>query len=225
MTKAIIFDLDGTLADTMGDLVLAMNEMLRQLGYPERTREELLRCINRGARHFVFGALPEGAFPSIDDEGVTEALRIYGDAYAAHPVVTTAEFPGMTEALRSLKADGWRLGVLSNKQDELVQTVVGTLVPGIFDAVSGQRDLPTKPDPAAALRMAAELGAAPADCVFCGDSDIDMKTAQNAGMYPLGVAWGYRSPELLRASGAAAIVETARGLERAVGSLQTPPDP
>lgn len=222
MTKAILFDLDGTLADTMGDLVLAMNEMLRQLGYPERTREELLRCINRGARNFVYGALPDGAFPSIDDEGVTNALRIYSAAYAAHPVVTTAEFPGMTEALRALKADGWRLGVLSNKQDELVQTVIATLFPGIFDAVSGQRDLPTKPNPAAALRMAAALGAEPRNCVFCGDSDIDMKTAVNAGMYPLGVAWGYRSPDVLRAAGAAAIVEKTEDLG---ASCKMPPDP
>ena len=202
MYRALIFDLDGTLADTLGDLQLAMNEMLRSFGWPERSRGELLRFINRGARSFVADSMPAGSWRTKEDEIVDRALTAYGEAYRSRPIVLTKPFPGICEALASLKEKKVRLAVLSNKQDDLVRMIVDTLFPGIFDAVSGQRDLPVKPDPSAALQLADKLGVPPRECVFCGDSDIDMKTARNAGMLSLGVLWGYRDRDCLVSAGA-----------------------
>lgn len=209
MFKCAIFDLDGTLADTMDDLMTAMNSMLGSFGYPTRTREELTGFINKGARKFVWQSLPDGAASNPDDELVTMALRVYSDFYAECYADKTHPYENITDALAELKAAGVRLGVLSNKQDRFVKDIVYKLFPGIFESVHGHLDLPEKPDPAAALFVASELGADPAECVFIGDSDIDMRTGLNAGMVPVGVTWGYRSRECLINAGAAFTVDTA----------------
>ncbi len=223
MYKALIFDLDGTLADTLDDLQLAMNEMLRSFGWPERSRAELLRFINRGARNFVADSMPDGSWKTKDDEIVDRALAAYGEAYRSRPIVLTKPFPGIREALASLKKKKVRLAVLSNKQDELVRVIIETLFPGVFDAVSGQRDLPVKPDPAAALQLADKLGVLPRECVFCGDSDIDMRTARNAGMLSLGVLWGYRDEGCLAAAGADHLIASPEDIPTFWDGIQLAP--
>ena len=212
MIKAAIFDLDGTLLDTMNDLLTAMNRMLRELNFPERTYDELLCFINRGARMFVGRSLPEGSIKSFDDPLVDRALAVYARHYKECCLDTTHPFEGVPEAVAALRAAGVRVGVLSNKQDAFVKETIAKLYPGAFDTVNGQLDLPEKPDPAPALAVAAKLGVKPEECAFIGDSDIDIKTGVNSGMLPVGVTWGYRSEECLLEAGAKLIVHRPEDL-------------
>ncbi len=214
MIKAAIFDLDGTLADTLADLLTAMNGMLRHYGWPERTLEELRSFINRGARVFVARSMPEGSWQDMHDPIVDEAIDVYNKCYDLCFNDKTAPFPGVPEAVEKLKDAGIGLGVLSNKQDFFVKPMTEKLFPGAFGVIRGQGEYPEKPEPTSAIVTAHELGAKPEECVFVGDSDIDMKTAINAGMYPIGVAWGYREPEVLLSAGAAYIAETPAELVR-----------
>lgn len=217
--KAVIFDLDGTLADTLDDLQVAMNKMLVSYGWPERSRDELLSFINQGARRFVAQSMPEGSYDDESDDSVTEALRIYSEKYAEAYCVHTAPYGNIKAELEKLKADGYKLAVLSNKQDAFVKVIVKNLFPGIFEIAAGQSDLPTKPDPTAALFIADKLGVSPDKCIFVGDSDVDMKTGVNAGMYSLGVSWGYRSPDVLTAAGAKSLVREPGDLFTVISSL------
>lgn len=219
MIKAAIFDLDGTLADTILDLGQAMNGMLRQFGWKERTREELIERINRGARLFVARSMPDEVYSDINDDIVTKALGVYSEKYSKCYNDKTAPFDGIPQLLSELKADGIRLGVLSNKQDEFVRMIAEKLFPGMFDFVLGQGKYPEKPCPDAALAVARELGAEPGECMFVGDSDIDMKTANNAGMYPMGVSWGYRPPEVLTAAGAADVASVPDDIRARILSI------
>ncbi len=214
MIKAAIFDLDGTLADTLDDLGTAMNGMLRHYGWPERSREELRQFINRGARVFVARSMPEGTWDDINDPAVTEALKKYSECYKECFNDQTCPFDGIPEALSRLADAGVGMGILSNKQDNFVKLIAEKIFPDTFGVVRGHGEFPEKPSPESALATARELGAKPGECVFVGDSDIDMKTAVNAGMYPIGVAWGYRAPEVLREAGAAFIAETPEELAR-----------
>ena len=216
MIKAIIFDLDGTLADTMKDLGTAMNAMLRSYGYKERTRKELTSFINKGARYFVWKSLPDGLTDEPESETVTAAMKIYSENYAKCYLDKTTEYDGITEALTKLKERGIKMGVLSNKPDRFVKEIANKLFPDIFVCAYGQTDLPVKPDPAAAFMVAKELGAAPSECAFVGDSDIDMTTAINAKMLPVGVSWGYRPEECLKEAGAKVIIRKATEFEKLI---------
>ena len=214
MLKAIIFDLDGTLCDTIGDLRIAMNAMLRSYGWPERTREELLRFINRGARWFVAQSMPEGSWSDIEDDAVSEALARYNDCYAECCGTDCKPYDGIAEALAEL-GKRYKLGVLSNKQHPFVRRIIDGTFPGVFSSAHG--DAPgfaRKPDPRALDRLTSELCVAPEECAFIGDSDIDMLTARNAGMLPIGVLWGYRDRATLEAAGAKVLVERPAELGR-----------
>ena len=195
MIKAVIFDLDGTLCDTMEDLLTAMNAMLRSFGWPERTRGELLRFINRGARAFVADSMPEGSHSSPDDEIVSRALKVYNDCYAACCGDKTVPYEGIKETLIGLSKK-YALGVLSNKQEPFVRLIID--------------------------RCLSELGAEPSECVFVGDSDVDMRTGNNAGMISLGVLWGYRDRATLEGAGAAALCEKPADLPAVIGRLGAP---
>ena len=212
MLKAIIFDLDGTLCDTIGDLRIAMNAMLRSFGWPERSREELLRFINRGARLFVAQSMPEGSWQSVDDEIVSTALAKYNDCYAECCGTDCRPYAGMSEALAEL-GERYRLGVLSNKQHPFVRRIVDGTFPGVFASAHGDAPgFPRKPDPRALDRLTSELGISPEECALVGDSDIDMLTARNAGMLPVGVLWGYRDRATLEGAGAKVLVAEPREL-------------
>ncbi|MBQ7906770.1 MAG: HAD family hydrolase [Clostridia bacterium] len=215
MVNAVIFDLDGTLADTMDDLKTAMNNMLKSLGYKTRTKPELLSFINRGARNFVKSSLPKIVQDS--ELIVDSALDVYEQEYAKCYCESTYAFDGVKEALEGLKEKGIRIGVLSNKQDAFVKHICEKLFgKGFFKATMGQTSLPTKPDPQGALLMARLLGAKPQNCIIVGDSDVDMMTAQNAGMTSIGVSWGYRSEDVLSRAGADYIVGSTEELLEAI---------
>lgn len=207
MAYGIIFDLDGTLADTMDDLKTAMNSTLSILGYEPRTKFELLNFINNGSREFVRRSLPTAV--QTEEFIIESALQIYGYEYEKCFCDKTRAYTGIYETLQALKNEKFKLGVLSNKPDKFVKTIVAKLF-GLdtFDFVMGQSNLPHKPDPASANYVAKMIGVKPSKCIFVGDSDIDMKTANNAGMRSIGVSWGYRNADLLTETGANYIADT-----------------
>lgn len=225
MVYAVIFDLDGTLADTMDDLGTAMNNMLKKLGYDTRTKGELIRFINNGARNFVRLSLPE-ELQNVDFV-VDSALSTYEDEYSKCYANDTYPFDGIPEALWGLKERKIKLGVLSNKQDSFVRAIVEKLFgKKLFNCTLGNReDLPKKPDPQGALLVAKALGAKPNNCIFVGDSDVDIKTAHNAGMLSIAVTWGYRSEKVLREAGADYIVSDTEGLIRVIDKFLDEKDP
>lgn len=193
MPRAAIFDLDGTLADTLADIAAAMNHALAALGLPTHDLAAYRRFVGEGVEQLAIRALPA------DRQEVRPALiERYIARYADVLLEASRPYDGIPELLDALAARGVALAVLSNKPDPATQRVVaGLFAPGRFATVLGRRPgVPHKPDPHAALAVAAELGIAPADFVFVGDTAIDMKTAVAAGMLPVGAAWGFRPEEL-----------------------------
>ncbi|MCA9624233.1 MAG: HAD family hydrolase [Myxococcales bacterium] len=210
---AVIFDLDGTLADTLRDIAQAMDRVLASAGLPTHDEDSYRGFVGRGARVLVQLALPEEARDQ--EEAVLAAfLADYGE----HLVIATRPYPGVDALLETLasRAPRPRLAVLSNKPHDATQRVVATIFPHHpFDAVYGQRpDWPRKPDPASALALAAELGVEPTRCLFVGDTAVDMETALRAGMTPVGCLWGFRDREELIRAGAAALVSRPAEIDR-----------
>lgn len=204
--KALIFDLDGTLVDTIGDVAASMNAALSARGYPTLEVSEYRKLVGWGLRALARATLPVTA----RDEATVEAC--YADALAAYikkPAVLSVPYPGINELLAKLAERGLPCAVLSNKADPLVKAVVEAVLPGhAFRVLRGERPgVPHKPDPTSALEMAAALGAAPSEIVYLGDSGVDMKTAKSAGFFAVGAAWGFRDREELQRDGADAIIE------------------
>ncbi len=215
MIKCIIFDLDGTLCDTIEDIRTAINAMLTKLGYKTRSRADVLKSINNGARELVRRCLPR------DVQGVEfivdSALEVYESEYAKCYCQKTRPFDKVKAMLMDLKGQGYKLAVLSNKQHQFVEHIIHTLFgKELFNAIMGHKDLPTKPNPASALAIARSLGVRPDKCVIIGDSDVDVTTAINAQMQIIGVSWGYRDAELLRAAGALNIAGTVSDIPRII---------
>lgn len=204
MAKGIIFDLDGTLLDTLADLANSVNAALRHYGHPTHPIPAYKQMIGNGARNLVRSALPPGA----DDGHVDEALAWFKGWYAEHSLDATAPYTGITDMLDELAGRGVPMSILSNKHDDAVGEIVRQLLPGYgFVCARGERPgVPRKPDPASALDVARAMGISPADIIYVGDSGGDMRTAVNAGMIPLGVLWGFRGREELLADGARYII-------------------
>ena len=203
-THAVIFDLDGTLADTLADIADAMNHVLAQHGFPTHATADYPKWIGGGVRALVEGALPEGARVDVD-----EAVAAFRARYGAHILDKTRPYDGIPDVLAALAARGLPLAVLSNKPDPATREVTGKLFPDVpFREVRGDRaGTPKKPDPTAARAIAASLGIAPEACAFVGDSGVDVETAKRASMRAIGVLWGFRGRDDLEAAGADAIAE------------------
>lgn len=206
MIKLIIFDLDGTLADTLDDIGDAVNSMLSELSFPTLTRKDMLANINRGARELIRRSLPEEARENGDL--VTRALSIYERYYALCYCKKTFLYHGIHDALADLSKSGVSLAVLSNKQDEFVKNIVSSLLPDIpFSCVLGQGRFPTKPSPDAVRYILSSVGVSASETAFVGDSHVDMLTAKNSGTLAVGVTWGYRSREVLLENGARYLID------------------
>ncbi len=212
--KAAIFDLDGTLAFTLPDLQTSMNYMLTRYGYPTKTREQLKTYLSCGVWDFVKGSLPEDKRG--DDDHIRACLDCYTERYEAHFLDETVLYPGLAELLPRMKEAGIRLAVNTNKNQYHAQAIIDKLAPGIFEDIKGDGPYPSKPDPTGALEIAAAYWLEPAEICYIGDSNFDMETAINAGMFPIGVDWGY-CPELLEKAGAGAIVSNADQLAKWFG--------
>ncbi len=204
--KAVFFDLDGTLVDTIGDIALAMNRVLREFGFTEHPVEAYKNFVGYGLGITARNALPEQAR---DEETVLRAGELLVLYYTEHPVDLTRPYEGVQEMLGMLRAAGIPVIVLSNKAQVLADMVVRKLLSGFeFAAVHGaDSDFPLKPDPASALALAEDTGVSPGDVLFVGDSEVDVMTARAAGMFPAGVAWGFRKPEVLLEVGAKVIFQ------------------
>ena len=199
--RAIVFDLDGTLLDTIEDLTDAMNVALAKRGYPRRSVEECKHLVGDGADVLARGALPpEARVP----ETVSDLVIAYRAEYAEIWTRKTKPYPGIIEMLDGLTARNISMAILSNKRDAVVKREVSHFLPMTsFTEVRGARStVPLKPDPAAALLLAQSLGRDPQSVLFIGDTKTDMQTAVSAGMVAVGVLWGFRTANELRANGA-----------------------
>ncbi len=223
---AFLFDLDGTLLDTLADLGSACNRMLEARGWPGHPVDAYRRMIGNGFVKLVERALPPGILEGLGP-GDLDGLVAEGKAeYSRHLADATRPYPGMAEAVSRLRARGCRLGVLSNKPDPQTQALVETFFPGLFHAVRGGRQgVPLKPDPAAARAMLGELGADRQETWYVGDSDVDMITARNAGLAAIGVSWGFRGEAEVAAAGASRIVRHPSELCAFADIAPQPADP
>ncbi|NIQ39638.1 MAG: HAD-IA family hydrolase [Proteobacteria bacterium] len=204
--KAVLFDLDGTLLDTLEDLGNAVNRVLAKRGFPPHSIESYRHFIGDGAALLISRALPE---ERRDDESIQSCLEEFRRDYSRSWRVKTKAYDGVTEMLKSLKARGLKMAILSNKPDDFTKRSVKALLPHrVFRAVLGEREgIPRKPHPAGALEVAERLRVPPRDFLYLGDSSVDMKTAIAAGMTPIGVLWGFRSAKELLDGGAHRLIE------------------
>jgi phosphoglycolate phosphatase len=210
---AVLFDLDGTLADTLADLANAMNHALTTLGCPPHPLDAYRYLVGDGARNLCTRALPVDRQDLVDD-----TLRLMRQHYDAHCFDETRLYPGIPELISALTERRYKLAVLSNKPDDFTKRMIVRYFPkNPFDAIHGQRaGVPLKPDPTAALQIAGELKIPAADWLYLGDTNTDMHTAANAGMYPVGVLWGFRPQSELEQAGAKAIVAKPKEILRLV---------
>ncbi len=203
--NAVIFDLDGTLADTLGDIASAANHAFAQLGFPIREVADFRYLAGQGLRPLFVDALPDEA-PAMIDQGVA----LFRKYYAVHNEDQSKPYDGIADLLDSLTEHQIKKAILSNKPDTPTQQVANTMFKAWdFDQVLGHREPnPLKPDPTSALAMASDLRTTPDRCMYVGDTMVDMQTAKRAGMYAVGVLWGFRDEAELREHGADAIVST-----------------
>ena len=190
MKTGILFDLDGTLLDTLEDLADAVNHTLRQFGYPERTLEEVRCFVGNGARKLIERAVPDGA----DVDAALAAFRAY---YYAHCRVKTKPYGGIMEALAELKKK-YPIAVVSNKPDSAVKSLCADYFPGLY-ARGESTDCPRKPAPDMVFKAMEAIGVE--RCIYVGDSEVDVLTAKNAGMPCLSVLWGFRDRDEIEAAG------------------------
>lgn len=211
MIKLMIFDLDGTLLDTIHDLANATNTVLTRHGYPVHPTQAYHYFVGDGVFKLIERALPLHARTPATIEQVRAEQVAY---YTAHMFDNTKPFEGICAALTALAVQGVSLAVLTNKPDEPAQVLVRRFFPDIsFDQVVGQRaGVPTKPDPTAVNKMIQQAGVAKEEVLYLGDSDVDMLMAANAGVCGIGVLWGYRTKEELQKAGAYAVIDKVEEL-------------
>jgi len=189
---AVIFDLDGTLLNTLGDLRNALNHALAKRGLAERTTDEVRRFIGNGVRNLITRALPENS----SETEITDTLADFREYYNSHLNVETVPYPGIPELLCKLRASGIKVCINSNKYDAALKELCASHFDGLYLRAEGESAFfPRKPDPAAALSLAASCCADPSGMLYIGDSNVDVRTALNAGMTPVWVSWGFRTRE------------------------------
>jgi phosphoglycolate phosphatase len=207
----VIFDLDGTLADTLRDIADAMNDVLMAAGMPDHPYSTYPGFVGGGVKVLV-----ERATPSDQQHRLDELREAFRERYFAQLILHTQAYAGIERLLDELTSRSITLAVLSNKPDAATRHIVRELFGSSrFASVHGQRDgIPKKPDPSAVLDMAQELGSAPARCAFVGDTAIDMTTATRAEMLPVGVLWGFRDRDELIGAGARHLLDEPADLLR-----------
>lgn len=215
--KAVFFDLDGTLVNSIFDLGDSVNSALARFGFAEHTYDEYKYFVGDGIPKLIERALPQEHRTPSD---IDACFKLFMAEYRAHCLDKTKPYDGITGVLAALKECGIKTAVLSNKAQEMTERVVNGLFGHTFDCVYGKRDgIPAKPDPSALLAAAKELSVEPNECGLVGDSGTDMLTAVNAGAVPIGALWGFRTAEELLRGGATVLLEAPRKIINTVEEL------
>ncbi len=203
--KAVLFDLDGTLLDTLEDIACSMNATLSNAGFPTHPVEAYRGFVGAGIANLVRRALPERC---ADERTVQQHVSAMIDEYGKRWADNTKPYPEIPELLNELTARKIKMAVLSNKMEDFTKEMVKTLLGDWrFEEVLGaQPAMPQKPDPAGALFISRQCGIRPEECLYLGDSNIDMQTAVNAGMHPIGALWGFQTADQLLAAGAQKLI-------------------
>ena len=226
--SAVIFDMDGTVLNTLDDLTDALNYALAQTGHKHDYKTADVRsffgsgvavaltralAIEKGLASYeeleAVGQPGDKVTPQIDEEEIARIQAIYKPYYAAHCAVKTGEYDGISAMLRRLREQGIQTAVVSNKPDPAVQDLAADYFPDLFDVVLGeQQQIRRKPAPDMVKKALADLGIAPEKAVYVGDSEIDIQTAKNSGLDCISVTWGFRPADFLKSHGAAILVDT-----------------
>lgn len=215
MKQAVIFDLDGTLLNTLGDLRAATNHALAVRGLAPRSMDEIRRFVGNGIRLLICRAMPEGT----SDAEIDAALEDFKAYYAAHIHDRTVPYDGIPQLLTALRKRGMKVAVLSNKIDSASQELIEYFFPGKADVVFGEHvGVPRKPDPTSCRMVMQQLDVQPEQVLYVGDSGTDMQTAKNAGLYAVGVTWGFRSREVLTENGADVLVDSPEQILQIIDS-------
>ncbi len=207
--EAVLFDLDGTLTDTLEDLKNSVNFALSQFGFPERSIDEVRSFVGNGVRRLVFLSVPEGT----DEATAEECLSVFKAYYKKNSLVKTKPYDGILPMLEKLKSIGVKTAVVTNKMDSAAQDIVRIFFDGLIDVTVGQIDgVAQKPEPDGIFLALEKLGVEKGYSLYVGDSEVDCKTAINAGIPCIGVDWGFRDRSVLEASGAAAVIDRPEDL-------------
>ena len=204
--KAAIFDMDGTLINSLEDLADSVNEAMDHYGFAKHTLEEYRYFVGNGARKLIKRSIPKDK--AQDEDFVSEVLDYYNGCYERHLTNKTKPYEGIIEFLQKLQALKIPLGVCTNKQQFAADEIVSAMFPAkMFDAVIGDsKGLPRKPDPTKVLKIAAQFKVEPNQVAYFGDTSVDMETAHNAGFLSVGVTWGFRPKSELIESGAEILI-------------------
>ena len=203
--KAVLFDMDGTVLDTLDDLTDSVNHSLAEFGLPAVDSSVVRRNLGNGAAFLIKHCVPLGT----PEDLCARVLEFYKPWYDAHCRIHTRPYDGILPLMQDLRERGIRLAIISNKPDPAVQELAAAFFPGMLDVVVGESPgIRRKPSPDTVLEAASRMGLAVEDCVYVGDSEVDIETARNAGMTCISVSWGFRDEEMLLSSGASILVNT-----------------
>ena len=221
MIKLCVFDLDGTLLDTVPDLTAAMNYAMHKTGHGEITAEDTRAFIGNGIKMYAKRAMSGSCETDTPDSEADVAVKYFKEYYATHLINGTTPYPDITKLLVRLKNDGIRLAVLSNKYDAAAKHIIDHFFPGLFDCIYGESEIcKRKPDISGFMLICRDTGCTPAEAVMIGDAPTDLNVAKNAGASSVSVSWGYRSRAVLEEAGAAVFADDADELYDIITSLQ-----
>ena len=209
--RAVLYDMDGTVLDTLEDLKNAANAAMAAFGRPALTLEQVRRYVGNGSRRLIELALGEGA----DEAEIDRVLAWYKPWYDAHCRILTRPYPGVPDMMERLKAAGLRQAIVSNKPDSAVHALAADFFPGLAELAVGEREsegIRRKPWPDMLEAVRTQMGLRREDCLYVGDSEVDILTASNAGLRCVSVTWGFRSREQLIAAGAETLIDTPEEL-------------
>ena len=211
--RVALFDLDGTVLDTLEDLTDATNAALAMHGYPGHSIDAVRSFVGNGIGNLIRSALPSGT----DEAEIHTVLGDFKKYYGAHCADKTRPYEGVLEMLHALRAAGVKTAVVSNKADFAVKELAERYFKGLFDMAIGEREgVARKPAPDSVFEVMRAMGAASAECVYIGDSDVDVQTAKNAGLACIALTWGFRDRDCLKSAGATAFADTPAELQNLI---------